>query len=38
LTEFTLAVKGKAEANGAKKSVAPPSDDEIDELIRKYGG
>ncbi|WP_107327188.1 phage tail assembly chaperone [Agrobacterium pusense] len=38
LTEFTLAAKGKAEANGAKKSVAPPSDEEMDELIKKYGG
>ncbi|MDH2091145.1 phage tail assembly chaperone [Rhizobium pusense] len=38
LTEFTLAVKGKAEANGGKKAVAPPSDEEMDELIKKYGG
>ncbi|EHJ97713.1 hypothetical protein AT5A_14667 [Agrobacterium tumefaciens 5A] len=38
MTEFTLAVKGKAEANGAKKSVAPPTDDEMDDLIKKYGG
>jgi len=38
LTEFTLAVKGKAEANGSKNSVAPPSDEEMDELIKRYGG
>ncbi|MEJ8308813.1 phage tail assembly chaperone [Agrobacterium larrymoorei] len=38
LTEFTLAVKGKAEANGAGGSVKPPSDAEMDELIAKYGG
>ncbi|ADY64436.1 hypothetical protein AGROH133_06187 [Agrobacterium tumefaciens] len=38
MTEFTLAVKGKAEANGGNKAVAPPSDAEIDELIKKYGG
>ncbi|UXU00648.1 phage tail assembly chaperone [Agrobacterium tumefaciens] len=37
LTEFTLAAKGKAEANGVKKTVAPPSQDEVDELVRKYG-
>lgn len=37
LTELTLAVKGKVEANGSKKSVAPPSDEEMDELIKKYG-
>jgi hypothetical protein len=38
LTEFTLAAKGKAEANGVKKSVKPPSQSEIDDLIKKYGG
>ncbi|MCW8283943.1 phage tail assembly chaperone [Agrobacterium sp. InxBP2] len=37
LTEFTLAAKGKAEANGVKKTVSPPSQDEVDELVKKYG-
>jgi hypothetical protein len=38
LTEFTLAAAGKAEANGVKDTVAPPSAEEIDELFKKYGG
>jgi hypothetical protein len=37
LTEFTLAATGKAEANGVKKAVAPPSQSELDDLIKKYG-
>jgi len=38
LTEFILAAHGWSEANGAKKEIEPPSEDELDDLIKKYGG
>lgn len=37
LTEFIDAIEGRNEANGAKKPVEPPSDDELDELVKLYG-
>lgn len=37
LTEFIDAIEGHNEANGAKKPVEPPSDAELDDLVRRYG-
>nr|MDX8318191.1 phage tail assembly chaperone [Agrobacterium sp. rho-8.1] len=38
LTEFILAAHGWSEANGAKKEIEPPSENQLDDLIKKYGG
>lgn len=37
LTEFIDAIEGRNEANGAKKPVEPPSEGELDELVKRYG-
>ena len=37
LSEFVAAHEGFAEANGAKPAIEPPSDDEIADLLAKYG-
>lgn len=37
LTEFIDAIEGRSEANGAKRPVEPPSEAELDELVRRYG-
>lgn len=37
LTEFIDAIEGRNEANGGTKPVEPPSDADLDELVRKYG-
>lgn|GEM_PF-776027 len=37
LTEFLDAIEGFSEANGSEKSEAPPSDQELDALVARYG-
>ncbi|WMT90983.1 phage tail assembly chaperone [Pelagibacterium sp. H642] len=37
LTEFIDAIEGRNEANGGTKPVEPPSEADLDELVRKYG-
>ena len=38
ITEYILAIEGFNEANGAKKAVEPPSEDDLAKLVEKYGG
>lgn len=37
LTEYFAAIEGHNEAQGGKKKVEPPSDDEMAKLLAKYG-
>lgn len=37
LTEFCEAIEGKNEASGGKREVAAPSDEDLQELIKRYG-
>jgi len=38
VTEFFQAIEGWNLANGAKPTVSPPSEDEVEDLVRRYGG
>lgn len=37
LTEFIDAIEGHNEANGGKKPVEPPSESDLEELVKRYG-
>lgn len=37
LTEYFRAIEGHNEANGGKKKVEAPSDDEMKKLLERYG-
>lgn len=37
LTEYFMAIEGHNEANGSKKNVDAPSEDDIARLVERYG-
>jgi hypothetical protein len=37
MSEFLAALDGFTEARGDKKKVAPPTDDQMSDLLAKYG-
>lgn len=37
LTEYFMAIEGHNEANGGKKKVDGPSDDDMAKMLAKYG-
>ncbi|MFK4823753.1 phage tail assembly chaperone [Paenochrobactrum sp. BZR 588] len=37
LSEFIAAIEGFTEARGGKKSTEHPTDDQLDDLLAKYG-
>lgn len=37
LTEYFRAIEGHNEANGGKKRIAAPSDDDMQKLLERYG-
>lgn len=37
LTEYLVAIEGHNEANGGKKKVEAPSDEDMEKLLERYG-